>query len=64
MNSYGTSQVSLVIKNPPASVQEVLEMRVRSLSWEDPCLEEMVPQFSILAWKIPQTEEPGGLQSM
>ena len=49
MNSYGASQFSLVIKNPPASVQEVLEMRVRSLSWEDPLLEEMVPYFSILA---------------
>ena len=40
------------------------EMRVWSLGWEDPLEKEMVTHFSILAWEIPQTEEPGGLQSM
>ena len=40
------------------------EMRVRSLSWEDPLEEDMATCSGILAWKIPGTEEPGGLQSM
>ena len=39
-------------------------MRVRSLGWEDPLEEEMTTYSSILAWKTPLTEEPGGLQSM
>ena len=37
---------------------------VRSLGQDDPLEEEMATHFSILAWEIPQTEEPGGLQSM
>ena len=36
---------------------------VQSLGWEDPLEKEMTSHSSILAWKIPQTEEPGGLQS-
>ena len=39
-------------------------MWVRSLSMEDPLEEEMATHFSILAQRIPRTEEPGGLQSM
>ena len=39
-------------------------MQVQSLGWEDPLQEEMATHSSILAWKIPWTEEPGGLQSM
>ena len=39
-------------------------MLVQSLGWEDPLEEEMATQSSILAWEIPWTEEPGGLQSM
>ena len=39
-------------------------MRVRSLGWEDPLEEGMATQSSILAWRIPWTEEPGELQSM
>ena len=39
-------------------------MWVQSLSWEDPLEEVMVTHSSILAWRIPWTEEPGGLQSM
>ena len=42
----------------------VLEMQVRSLCWEDPLEESMATHSSILGWKIPWTEEPGGLQSM
>ena len=40
------------------------EMQVQSLGWEDPLEKEMATRFSILAWKIPWTEEPGGLQSI
>ena len=40
------------------------ETRVQSLGCEDPLEEEMATCSSILAWKIPWTEEPGGLQSM
>ena len=40
------------------------ETWVRSLGWEDPLEEEMATHSSILAWKIPWTEEPDGLQSM
>ena len=40
------------------------ETWVRFLGWEDPLEMEMAIHSSILAWKIPWTEEPGGLQSM
>ena len=40
------------------------ETQVRSLGWEDPLEEKMATHSSILAWKIPWTEEPGGLPSM
>ena len=40
------------------------ETQVQSLGWEDPLEEEMATHSSILAWEIPWTEEPGGLQSM
>ena len=39
-------------------------MQIRSLVWEDPLEESMAAHSSILAWKIPQTEELDGLQSM
>ena len=39
-------------------------MQIRSLVQEDPLEKEMATQFSILAWEIPWTEEPGGLQSV
>ena len=48
------------IKNPPA-MQETQQAWVQSLGQEDPMEEEMATQSSILAWKIPRTEEPGGL---
>ena len=44
-------------KNPPA----MQETQVRSLVQEDPLEKEMTTHSSILAWKIPQTEEPDGL---
>ena len=40
------------------------ETQARFLSWEDPLEKEMATPSSILAWKVPWTEEPGGLQSM
>ena len=49
---------SSVVKNQPA----VQETWVRSLGWEDPVEEGMATNSSILAWKIPWTEESGGLQ--
>ena len=45
-------------------VQETYETRVRSLCWEDPLEEGTAIHSSILAWRIPWTEEPGELQSM
>ena len=39
-------------------------MQVQSLRWEDPLEKEMATHSSILAWRIPWTEEPGGLQSI
>ena len=42
----------------------VRETRLQSLAWEDPLEKAMATHSSILAWKIPWTEEPGRLQSM
>ena len=49
-----------MVKNP----LPMQEMGVRSLGWEDLLEKEMTPHSSILAWEIPCTEEPGGLQSV
>jgi len=49
--------------NPPA-MKETREMQVQSLGPEDSLKEEMATHFSILAWRIPWTEGPGGLQSI
>ena len=51
------------VKNPPA-MQETKEIRVPSLGGEDPLEEEMATHSSILAQKIPRTEESGELQSI
>ena len=40
------------------------ETQVQSLGWEDPLEKEMATLSNILAWRIPETEEPGGLQSL
>ena len=48
------------VKNLPA----IQETQIRSLDQEDPLEREMATHCSILAWRIPWTEEPGGLQSM
>ena len=49
-----------MVKSPPA----MEETWVQSLGQEDPLEKGMATHFSILAWRIPHTEEPGGLQSM
>ena len=51
------------VKNPPA-VQKTQEMWVQFLGGEDSLEEGMATHSSILAWRIPGTEEPGGLQSL
>ena len=51
-------------EDPPASVGDVRDLGVWSLSWEDSLEEGMVTHSSILAWRTPWTEESGGLQSM
>jgi len=48
------------VKNLPV----ILDTRVPSLGWEDPLEKGMATHSSILAWRIPWTEEPGRLQSM
>ena len=55
----GAALVAQMVKNPPA----VWETQVRSLHQEDPLEKGMAACSSILAWEIPGTEEPGGLQS-
>ena len=49
-----------MMKNLPA----MQETQVRSLGWDDPLEKGMATHSSIIAWEIPWTEEPGGLQSM
>ena len=54
-----------VSKEPTGKAGDYLhvETEVLSLGWEDPLEKEMAAHSSILAWRIPWTEEPGGLQS-
>ena len=60
MKNYGASLVAQMVKDPPA----MQETWVRSLGWEDALEKRMATHSSILAWRIPRTEEPGGLQSV
>ena len=57
---FGASIVAQLVKNLPA----MQETWVQFLGWEDPLEKEMATHSSILAWRIPWTEEPGRLQSM
>ena len=50
------------VKNPPV-MQETQDTQVRSLGQEDPLEKEIATHSNILSWRIPWTEEPGGLQS-
>ena len=61
--NHWASKVVLVVKNH-LPMQETSEMWVQSLGQEDPLEEGMITHFSILAWRIPWTEEPGRLQSI
>ena len=54
------SLVAQMVKNPPA----MWEAWLQSLGWEGPLEDGKATHSSILAWRIPWTEEPGGLQSM
>ena len=56
------SQAALAVKNLPASAGDI-EMWVQSLGQGDPLEWEMATHSSTLAWRVPWTEEPGGLQS-
>ena len=56
---FEESPVAQMVKNLPA----MPETRFRSLGWEDPLEKGMATHSSILAWRIPWTEEPDGLQS-
>ena len=51
-----TSLIAQLVKNLPA----MQETRVQFLGWEDPLEKEMAAHSSILAWRIPWTEDPGG----
>ena len=51
-------------KESTCNTGDLQKTQVQSLSWEDPLKKEMATHSSILAWEIPWTEEPGGLQSM
>ena len=52
-----------MVKNPPVNAGD-LSQWVRFLGWEHPLEKEMATHSSILAWEIPWTKKPGGLQSM
>jgi len=57
---YWASLVDQLVKNPPA----MQDTWIQSLGWEDPLEEGMATDSSILAWRIPWTEEPGRQQSI
>ena len=52
-----------MVKNPPANAEDI-ETLVQSLRQEDPLEEGMATHSSVLAWRMPWTEEPGRLQSI
>ena len=52
-----------MVKNPSANTGDI-KITVQSLGWEDPLEKEMATHSSILAWRVPWTEEPGRLQSL
>ena len=60
LSSEGASLLTQMVKNLPV----MQEAWVQSLGWEDPLEKGMATHSSSLAWRIPWTEEPGGLQSM
>ena len=59
LERFRASLVVQMVSNPPV----MQETRVLSFGLEDTLVEEIATHFSTLAWRIPETEEPGGLQS-
>ena len=59
-SDYWASLIAQLVKNLPA----MQETWVQSLGWDDPLEKRMATHSSMLAWRIPWTEEPGRLQSM
>ena len=59
----GCNPLTQTVKNPPTMQEMRREPQVRPLGQKDPLEEEMATHSSILAWEIPWTEDPGGLQS-
>ena len=59
MHLPGASLVAQMVKDPPA----MWETWVQSLDWEHPLEEGMATHSSIVAWRIPRTEKPSGLES-
>ena len=57
---YGASLVAQMVKSLPT----MWEVQVQSLGWDDPLEKGMATHSSILSWRIPWTEEHGGLQSL
>ena len=57
---YWAPLVAQTVKHLPA----MQETQVQSLVWEDPLEKEMATHSSLVAWRIPWTEEPGRLESM
>ena len=63
VNKQWESLMAQWVENLPV-MQDLQETQIRCLGWEDPLEEEMAIHSSVLAWQIPWTEEPDGLQSM
>ena len=57
--------MALVVKNPPANTGDIRDVRwAQSLDWKDPLKDSMATHFSVLAWRIPWTQESSELQSI
>ena len=64
LRNYKDSVVTSLVARTVKRLPTMRETWVQSLGWEDPLEKEMATHSSILAWKIPWTEEPGWLLSM
>ena len=64
LGNDGASQVAQWVKEFCLQFKRHRQTRVRFLDGEDPLEKDMATHSNILAWRIPRTEEPGGLQSM
>ena len=63
-SSWDTTVLPDTLAQTVKNLPTMQETQVRSLGWEDPLEKGMVTHSSMLAWKIPQTERPAGLQSI